>query len=279
MPNNTWTTDPFLSSHRLDVAGGAMAVGSSSASRYATAPHTHDCDMLFIPLAGRFEVEQEMIDALQTGPGYYLWIPAEYAHATHAFTSTQKHLAVYVEPDFWKFALKANEVRHLDVGQRRASRALSHYAAKLAFSFGTGDGAAVNAYCGALVHEAARLGATASLPSCPLGADELAAVFADHIQSRLSEPLDVEAFACRQRLSRRQLERLFRQHVGMSPLAYQKQKRLERAMRLLTESNDTVLAVAQQVGWNSGSYLSRVFAETYRMKPEEVRKRSRMKRS
>ncbi|HEV7616744.1 MAG TPA: AraC family transcriptional regulator [Burkholderiaceae bacterium] len=266
-----WLVEPILSSHKAELATEAVTPVSNRTSAYSTAPHTHDCDMIFIPLAGRFVVEREASDALQTRPGYFVWIPAQYAHATHAYTTQQKHLALYVQTDFWAFVTGANGISNTEIGLRPASSSLTYYASRLAFNDNPAATHAISAHCGALVHEAARLSAAKPVPSCPLNSTEFVFLFADHIRNHLAEPLEIDAFALQQRLSRRQIERLFQQSFGMSPLLYQQQQRLERAVHLLKETDYSVLSIAQEVGWSSGSYLARMLTKAYGITPGGLR--------
>jgi AraC family transcriptional regulator len=59
--------------------------------------------------------------------------------------------------------------------------------------------------------------------------------------------------------------------LGTSPLAFQRVKRAERARFLLETSADSVLSVAQQVGWESASYLSRVLGREWKLSASQVR--------
>ncbi|HEY9026474.1 MAG TPA: helix-turn-helix transcriptional regulator, partial [Burkholderiaceae bacterium] len=81
----------------------------------------------------------------------------------------------------------------------------------------------------------------------------------------------LEAFAEQHRVSRRQVERVFRAKYGVSPLAYLQRRRLERAEFLLRSTRDSVLSIALQVGWESGSYLSRMLEKTWAKTATQIR--------
>jgi transcriptional regulator GlxA family with amidase domain len=126
-------------------------------------------------------------------------------------------------------------------------------------------------YCGAIVMAAARLSANPVLHARNTPAAMLATLLADAIQIDLAQPLRIDEFAARHRVSRRQIERLFRTEYQMSPLAFQQLSRIDRARYLLANTHDSVLSVAQQVGWESGSYLARVLGKTAALTLDDIR--------
>lgn len=67
----------------------------------------------------------------------------------------------------------------------------------------------------------------------------------------------------------------FREVVGETPLQYLTSWRMQRAKRLLAESNQTIDEIAEQVGYDSGSSFSRVFSKTTGETPGAYRKASR----
>src|SRR5437762_515946 len=71
---------------------------------------------------------------------------------------------------------------------------------------------------------------------------------------------DVAGQVC---LSERQLERLFRRHLRMSPLAFYREVRLERAEQLLSYSRLSVRDVAIACGFSSLALFSRAFKSKY----------------
>jgi len=250
------------------------AMVANTRDGYAMARHTHDCDMLFVPVAGRFEIVDAEGRQFDSAPGHFIWFAAGAAHSTVARTLRQTHLAVYIDPDFWATALRAHGTTGAPQGMRPGSRALEVLSRSMLEASGArADDAA--AYCGALVMEAARLGAAPVLQSQRTPARWIADLLADGIAADLSRPLSssLPEFAERQRLSRRQVERIFRSAFGMSPLAFQQVKRAERARFLLETTDDSVLSVAQQVGWESGSYLSRVLGREWKLSARQLRDR------
>jgi transcriptional regulator GlxA family with amidase domain len=73
-------------------------------------------------------------------------------------------------------------------------------------------------------------------------------------------------------LSRRQLERLFRAGLAMTPAAFQRQQRLERAHVLLTQSDLSILEVALANGFATASHFSRAYRAQYGQPPSMTRR-------
>jgi transcriptional regulator GlxA family with amidase domain len=59
--------------------------------------------------------------------------------------------------------------------------------------------------------------------------------------------------------------------VGVSPIAYLRRQRIERARRLLRETDLPVGAIALQVGFNDFSYFARTFREVVGVTPRGYR--------
>ena len=91
------------------------------------------------------------------------------------------------------------------------------------------------------------------------------------MESHLSEPLTLIEIAERAELSRRQIERLFRQHMGRSPARYYLEIRLDRARHLLLQSVLPVVEVAIACGFVSASHFSKCYRELYGRSPQQER--------
>src|SRR5262249_61121646 len=73
-------------------------------------------------------------------------------------------------------------------------------------------------------------------------------------------------------ISDRQLERLFHQHLHMTPVGFYRQLRLERAHRLLAYSRLTVRDVALATGFSTLAEFSRSFKSRYGRPPSHARR-------
>ena len=87
----------------------------------------------------------------------------------------------------------------------------------------------------------------------------------------LSEPLTLVEIADHAGLSRRQIERLFRHHMGRSPARYYLEIRLDRARHLLLQSILPVVEVAIACGFVSASHFSKCYRELYGRSPQQER--------
>jgi AraC-like DNA-binding protein len=67
----------------------------------------------------------------------------------------------------------------------------------------------------------------------------------------------------------------FKQTMGVSFTSYLNTYRLTMAARLLLQSDDTVLSIATEVGFDNLSYFNRVFKKQYHTTPSEFRRGKR----
>jgi transcriptional regulator GlxA family with amidase domain len=91
------------------------------------------------------------------------------------------------------------------------------------------------------------------------------------MEANLAEPLSLVEIAAHVGLSRRQIERLFRQEMGRSPARYYLEIRLERARHLLIQSSMPVVEVAVACGFVSASHFSKCYRELYARSPQQER--------
>jgi transcriptional regulator GlxA family with amidase domain len=91
------------------------------------------------------------------------------------------------------------------------------------------------------------------------------------MEGNLSEPLSLLEIADYAGLSRRQIERLFRQEMGRSPARYYLEIRLDRARHLLVQSSMPVVEVAVACGFVSASHFSKCYRELYGRSPQQER--------
>lgn len=95
------------------------------------------------------------------------------------------------------------------------------------------------------------------------------------MQKNIENPMNVEDMAEIAGLSPRQLERQFRQHLGMTPTRYYISLRIEHAREMLLYTEQPIFHVAIASGFSSASHFSRWFREIYHMRPTKMRERAR----
>jgi len=93
-----------------------------------------------------------------------------------------------------------------------------------------------------------------------------------YMSDRLEMPADGDEVADHAGISRRQLERLFRRHVGQSPAQFYLDLRVSRAHALLNETSLSVAEIAAATGFASSSQLSGRFRKRFGLSPGAYRK-------
>ncbi|MEJ2121018.1 MAG: Ada metal-binding domain-containing protein [Alphaproteobacteria bacterium] len=83
----------------------------------------------------------------------------------------------------------------------------------------------------------------------------------------------VEALAERMGIGARHLSRLFRRHVGASPLQTARTMRLQRAKRLLNDTDLPIAVIAHRAGFGSVRRFNDAFLELYKRPPSQLRRR------
>ena len=91
------------------------------------------------------------------------------------------------------------------------------------------------------------------------------------MQSNLSEPLSTEDIAGLVGVSRRQLERLFKQHLDTLPSRWYLEQRLALAQRLLKESSQSILQVGLSCGFTSAAHFSNAYRNHFGRTPRDER--------
>ena len=92
-----------------------------------------------------------------------------------------------------------------------------------------------------------------------------------YIRSHAAQPILVEDVAGRVGVSRRQLERLFRETLGRTPGAEIQRLRLERAKELLAQSDLPVAEIAATSGFGTAEYLATLFKQATGLTPLRYR--------
>jgi len=94
-----------------------------------------------------------------------------------------------------------------------------------------------------------------------------------NMEAHYKETPDYDRLAGECRMSRRSLERRFRQATGVTPLVYLQQLRIENAKRLLEEGIRNVNEIAWEVGYEDVSFFRKVFVRLTGLRPREYQQR------
>ena len=91
------------------------------------------------------------------------------------------------------------------------------------------------------------------------------------MEANIAEPINLVDIAKNAGLSRRQIERLFKQYMQKSPAKYYLEIRLDRAKHLLIQSAMPIIEVAVACGFISASHFSKCYRELYNKSPQQER--------
>ncbi|MUZ71154.1 helix-turn-helix domain-containing protein [Agrobacterium vitis] len=116
-----------------------------------------------------------------------------------------------------------------------------------------------------------------SAPFCPAWKGSVATVEKAARLIREEGALDmrgatVDLLAERVGVGARHLSRLFQKHLGASPMQVAKTARVQRAKRLLTETDLPITDIALQAGFGSLRRFNAVFQEVYKRPPTAIRR-------
>jgi AraC family transcriptional regulator, L-arginine-responsive activator len=93
------------------------------------------------------------------------------------------------------------------------------------------------------------------------------------MEANVEEPLSTDDIAALVGISRRQLERQFKQFLGSVPSRYYLEMRLQRARQLLLDSSHSIVQIGLMCGFSSGSHFSTAYGTLFGITPREERQR------
>lgn len=93
--------------------------------------------------------------------------------------------------------------------------------------------------------------------------------------SRLTEAWELESLAAEAHMGREHLRRLCQKHYGCSPRQRLTTLRLRKSCELLLLTDDTIAAVAEQVGFGDAFSFSKAFTKAFSTPPSKYREQAR----
>jgi len=93
-----------------------------------------------------------------------------------------------------------------------------------------------------------------------------------YMHERFADRLTLDELAAQSHFSRYHFSRIFASIVGIPPMAYLNQVRLQKAISYLAKDSRTILDVAQLCGFESISAFNAAFKKHYSMAPGEVKR-------
>ena len=91
------------------------------------------------------------------------------------------------------------------------------------------------------------------------------------MSASIDEPQTPSAIASKVGISGRQLERLFGRHLNCSPKKYFMDMRLQKAQRLLVQTELAVTEIAYATGFNSPNHFAKVYRVHFGVSPSNQR--------
>ncbi len=92
------------------------------------------------------------------------------------------------------------------------------------------------------------------------------------MQQDMADPIHIESVAKALGLSRRQLERLFRKHLNMSPHTVAQELRLQNSLHAVLLDHFPMAQIALDHGFSDQAHFSRIFRARYGKSPSAMRK-------
>jgi transcriptional regulator GlxA family with amidase domain len=93
------------------------------------------------------------------------------------------------------------------------------------------------------------------------------------LEQRCTQSIDYDELAEKFRVSRRSLERRFKQATGVTPLGYLQRLRVETAKRLLEDGSRTFNEITYLVGYEDIPFFRKVFIKLTGLRPKEYQHR------
>jgi AraC-like DNA-binding protein len=96
------------------------------------------------------------------------------------------------------------------------------------------------------------------------------------MEGHYSQDIDLGVIAAQAGLSPRHFSRLFNESYGVSPIHYLIRIRLRKACALLENTDDSVIDVSLECGFQDSNHFSRQFRQTLGLSPSDWRKRRKV---
>ena len=93
----------------------------------------------------------------------------------------------------------------------------------------------------------------------------------EYIRNYLGEEISVGEIARAASISESECIRCFRNTIGVTPIKYVRQLRLQRAAELLKTTDKKIVEIGEECGFQVMSYFSRVFREQFSVTPSQYR--------
>lgn len=93
----------------------------------------------------------------------------------------------------------------------------------------------------------------------------------NYINDHYSEDISINTLAELCEYSQYHFMRFFKKHIGLTCIQYINNLRLEKSSILLTSTNNTIMDISLEVGFDNLSYFNKLFKRKYNLTPKEFR--------
>lgn len=94
-----------------------------------------------------------------------------------------------------------------------------------------------------------------------------------YIERNMEKEIAIEDLSRQVHLSARQIQRLTKEHCGMSPMQWVNVMKMEEAAKRLKESSKTISEIAYALGYEDAAYFSQLFKKYHGASPGNFRKK------
>jgi len=94
------------------------------------------------------------------------------------------------------------------------------------------------------------------------------------MEANTEEPMSLDELASHTKVSRRQLERLFKKYLNCAPTKYYLEVRLRRARELLLQTDMSILDITAACGFQSAPHFSKSYRKLFGHPPSAERKQT-----
>ena len=92
------------------------------------------------------------------------------------------------------------------------------------------------------------------------------------MEANIEEPLSTDDISFHIKMSRRQLERLFKKHLNTVPSRYYLQLRMREAREQLLNTSNSIADIGYGCGFSSGAHFSTAYRSLFHITPSEERR-------
>ncbi|MDF2801214.1 MAG: DNA-binding protein AraC-type [Anaerocolumna sp.] len=98
----------------------------------------------------------------------------------------------------------------------------------------------------------------------------------DWMQTHYASPLNLETMSLELGVTLSHLSREFHKELGITPIAYLTRIRLEHAMQLLLNTDASIQKIADDCGFSSSNYFTKVYKKVLHITPAQYRKQRKL---